>query len=262
MASLLTASFMPDWAWRLGFALALIAGTVIFYLRQNVSETPVYQQIHSSDKPRLPFLAAVKSVPYAVVGVIGLGWLIGIMTFGTYVFTASYLHRYFNFSVSLATLIITLALVVDAVVEPFMAIWADRVGHVRVMTIGMVLMLLLSYPVFYCLASGNLAWVTSGMVLMSTLIAMAFAPINAYMVSLFPESCRYSGFGVSFHIGISFFGSITPLVLMWLVNKTGHFTAPAYYYMAGALIGLGSLAICEYGRRGVVDSLECSTSYA
>ena len=246
---MLTASFMPDWAWRLGFALALMGGLVIFYLRMNSTETPVYQQINHHQKPNLPFLAAVKEVPYAVIGVIGLGALIGIMTFGTYVFTTSYLHTYFNLSISTATLVVTLSLAVDAVLEPFVAMLADEIGHVRVMTIGIVLMLLFSFPVFYLLASGHVVLITAGMVLMSVLIATAFAPMNAYMVGLFPEACRYSGFGVAFHIGISLFGSTTPLVLMWLVNKTGNDYAPAYYYILAALIGLSSLVVCEYGRR-------------
>ena len=253
-ASLLTASFMPAWGWRLGFAIALFAGIIIFYLRLHVSETPTYQQIRHSDKPKLPMLAAIKEAPFAFVGVIGLAWLIGIITFGTYVFAASYLHSYFNLSLSTATLIVTLSLAVDALLEPFMAILADRIGHLRVITIGVVLMLLLSFPIFYVLASANIVWLTAGMVLMSILIATAFAPMNAYMVELFPENCRYSGFGVAFHIGISLFGGTTPLVLMWLVEKTGNFMAPAYYYVWGALICLGSLVICEYGRNKIADS--------
>ena len=248
-ASFLTASVMPDWAWRLGFAFALIAGSIIFYLRHSVSETPVYEQINALDKPKRPFLAAVKAVPYAVCGVVGLGWLIGIMTFGTYVFVPTFLHRYLHFSLSSATLITSFALAVDALIEPLMAMWADKVGHVRVMIFGIVLMLLLSFPVFYLLASGHAVWVMLGMVLMSILIATAFAPMNAYMVALFPEACRYSGFGVAFHMGISLFGSATPFVLLWLINQTGEITAPAYYYMAGALLGLVSLAMCEYGRQ-------------
>ena len=83
---------------------------------------------------------------------------------------------------------------------------------------------------------------------MSVLIATAFAPMNAYMVELFPEACRYSGFGVAFHIGISVLGATAPLVMMWLVDKTGNSLAPAYYYVVAALIGLASLATCEYGR--------------
>ncbi len=259
-ASFFTASFMPEWGWRLGFALALIAGIVIFYLRMHVSETPTYQQINHQDKPILPFLAAIKTAPYAFVGVIGIAWLVGIMTFGTYVFAPTYLHTYFNLSLSAATLITTLALAVDASLEPFMAMWADKVGYLRVATIGIVFMLLLSLPIFYLLSSGNVLLITFGMVLMSVLIAISFAPMNAYMVELFPEACRYSGFGVAFHIGISLFGGTTPLVLMWLVDRTGNFIAPAYYYILGALIGLGSLAVCEYGRRAV-DRTAATVAY-
>ena len=248
MASLLTAAFMPDWAWRLGFAVALIAGLVIFYLRSKVSETPVYQNIDQENKPNLPFLSAIKEVPYAVIGVIGLGCLIGIVTFGAYVFTASYLHTYFNISISSATLIITLSLAVDAIVEPFMAILADKIGHLKVMITGVVLILVCSFPVMYLLSSGHLVLISIGMIFMSVLIATAFAPMNAYMVELFPEACRYSGFGVAFHIGISVLGATSPLVMMWLVDKTGNYLAPAYYYVVAGLIGLASLAVCEYGR--------------
>lgn len=249
VASGLTASFMPAWGWRFGFGLALIAGLVVFYLRQTVSETPVYQKIQSQDKPRYPFVMALKTVPYAVIGVIGLGGLIGMMTFGTYVFIASYLHVYFYFSLSEATLITSVSLVVLAVLEPLMALVADKIGHLKQLIIGIIAMFCLSYFVFYLLSSGQSIWVMVAMILMSVLIAVAFAPMNAYMLALFPENCRYSGFGVSFHIGISWIGSATPLVLMWLVSHTNNFIIPAYYYMLGCVIGLGFLGLCEYGRR-------------
>jgi MFS transporter, MHS family, proline/betaine transporter len=253
ITTLLTASFMPSWAWRLGFAFALIAGLVIFYLRLHVPETPIYQALDQKDKPRMPCLTAIKTVPFAFLGVIGLAWLIGMMTFGTYVFAASYLHVYMKLSLSTATLITTLALLVDVLVEPLIAILSDKIGHVRVMITGIILMLLLSFPVFYCLASGHLTLIITGMMVMSGLIAIAFAPINAYMVELFPKSCRYSGFGVAFHLGISLFGGTTPLVLMWIVEKTGNLVAPAYYYVWGACIGLASLMLCEYSRRRVTS---------
>ena len=171
------------------------------------------------------------------------------MTFGTYVFTATYLHSYFNVSLSLAALIITLSLAIDALLEPFIAMLADRVGLVRVIKFGMTAMLLLSGPVFYLLSTGSVGLIIAGMVLMSILIAITYAPLNAYMVSLFPHQYRYSGFGVAFNIGISLFGGTTPLMMMWLVNKTGDFIAPAWYYVFGAIIGLASLAVCEHGQR-------------
>lgn len=251
-ASFFTASFMPDWGWRIGFGLALIAGILIFYLRTHVAETPEYEHIAQHDKRRSPFLAALEEAPLAVVGIIGIAWLVSILTFGTYVFTATYLHSYFHISLGLATLIITLALAVDATLEPFIALLADKIGLLKVVRLGMVGMLLLSIPIFILLATGNVVLIAIGLVFMSILIAITYAPLNAYMVSLFPHQYRYSGFGVAFNVGISLFGGTTPIVMMWLVNTTNNFISPAWYYMFGAIIGLVSIMICEQGRRKLI----------
>lgn len=259
-ASFFTASFMPDWGWRIGFGLALIAGILIFYLRTHVAETPEYENIVQHDKRRLPFLAALKEAPLAVVGIIGIAWLVSIMTFGTYVFTATYLHSYFHISLGLATLIITIALAVDATLEPFIALLADRIGLLKVIRLGMVAMLLLSIPIFFLLATGNVVLITMGLVFMSILIAITYAPLNAYMVILFPHQYRYSGFGVAFNVGISLFGGTTPIVMMWLVNSTSNFISPAWYYMFGAIIGLASIMVCERGRRRLIR-LESTLAY-
>ncbi len=251
-ASFFTASFMPDWGWRIGFGLALIAGILIFYLRAHVAETPEYEHIAQHDKRSLPFLAALKEAPLAVVGIIGIAWLVSVMTFGTYVFTSTYLHSYFHISLGLATLIITIALAVDATLEPFIALLADKIGLLKVVRLGMVGMLLLSIPIFILLATANVVLISMGLVFMSILIAITYAPLNAYMVSLFPHQYRYSGFGVAFNVGISLFGGTTPIVMMWLVNTTNNFISPAWYYMFGAIIGLVSIMICEQGRRKLI----------
>lgn len=196
----------------------------------------------------------------AVVGIIGIAWLVSIMTFGTYVFTATYLHSYFHISLGLATLIITIALAVDATLEPFIALLAGRIGLLKVIRLGMVAMLLLSIPIFFLLATGNVVLIALGLVFMSILIAITYAPLNAYMVSLFPHQYRYSGFGVAFNVGISLFGGTTPVVMMWLVNTTSNFISPAWYYMFGAIVGLGSIMICEQGRRKLMR-LESALAY-
>ncbi|HAT2073514.1 TPA: MFS transporter [Legionella pneumophila] len=259
-ASFFTASFMPDWGWRIGFGLALIAGILIFYLRTHVTETPEYAHLPQYEKRRLPFLAALKEAPLAVAGIIGIAWLVSIMTFGTYMFTATYLHSYFHISLGLATLIITIALAVDATLEPFIALLADKIGLLKVIRLGMVGMFLLSIPIFVLLATGNVVLIAIGLVFMSILIAITYAPLNAYMVSLFPHQYRYSGFGVAFNVGISLFGGTTPIVMMWLVNTTNNFISPAWYYMFGAIIGLGSIMICEQGRRKLI-CLESDLAY-
>ncbi len=248
IAALLTANFMPNWAWRGAFLLSWVAGLLIFYVRRLLTETPAFATTPQPQKTSSPLLLAVKEAPYAFIGVIGLAWWIGIATFGTYVFTVSYFHVYWQLSVAQASLICTLGLLCDALIEPCMAIFADRIGHLRLIMAGAALMLLLSVPIYWLFSRGQLAGMITGMIAMSLLIAISFAAINAYMISLFPPACRYSGFGVSFHLGIALFGGTTPWVMLWLIERTHQLTAPAYYYIWGCLVGVISILICEYGR--------------
>lgn len=166
-----------------------------------------------------------------------------------YLYTATYLNHYFNVALSDATFIITIALVVDALLEPFIAILADKVGLLPVIIVGMVAMLLLSIPVFCLLSTGRLPFIMIGLILMSILIAITYAPMNAYMVTLFPKEYRYTGFGFAFNLGTSLFGATTPIMMLWLIHQTDNLLSPAWYYMFGTVIGLGSLALCEFGRQ-------------
>lgn len=251
--SFFTSSFMPDWGWRLSFALALLGGLLIFFLRTHVQETPEFQQILIQDKPKHPFFTAVKEMPHAIIGIIGIAWMVGIMTYGTFGLMSSYLKVYFHVPLSISALMITLALLVDAMLEPLVALLADKIGYLKIVRAGMIAMLLLSIPIFYLLSSGNTVLTTTGMVSMAILIAITYAPLNAYMVTLFPKQYRYSGFGVAYNIGISLFGGTAPLVMVWLVEKTGNFIAPAWYYILGTLIGLASLEICQISRKKIND---------
>ena len=255
-ASFFTASFMPSWGWRIAFAITLIAGLLIFYLRTHVKESPEYQAIEEYTKPKWPFLMAIQEVPFAIIGVIGIAWLAGIVTFGTYVFTSTYLHSYLHLSISHVTLMITLALVFEALLEPLIAIISDKIGYVKIISIGLVGILLFSIPIFQLLSTAHFGLIMAGLIWMSILIAFTYAPLNTYMVLLFPQHYRYSGFGIAFNLGISLFGATAPLVMVWLINITDSLIAPAFYYMVGAIIGLFALTLCEKSRHTADESLE------
>ena len=152
----------------------------------------------------------------------------------------------------------TASLAVDAILEPFIAMLADKVGTLLIICIGMIGMMLFSVPIFILLSSGSIMNIIIGLVLMSVLIAITYAPLNAYMVSLFPEEYRYSGFGLAFNVSISLFGGTTPLVMTWLIKQTGSLLAPAGYYVFGTIIGLISLLICQVSRQTRMTRNVCS----
>jgi MHS family proline/betaine transporter-like MFS transporter len=48
---------------------------------------------------------------------------------------------------------------------------------------------------------------------------------------------------VSYNLGVTLFGGFAPLILAWLVERTGSLFAPSYYYMAVAVVSLAGLLI-------------------
>ena len=78
-------------------------------------------------------------------------------------------------------------------------------------------------------------------------VTMAYGPIAAFLVELFPVQIRYTSMSLPYHIGNGVFGGLTPLIAESLVLKTGNMFAGLYYPVTVALITvlIGALFIKE-----------------
>ncbi len=238
LATITTMDVMPEYFWRLPFLLALAGGILIFYMRKNISETQDFLGIPQHEGKRKWFLNALINSPQAVIINILFGWFIGIITFGTYVFSVTYLTEYSHLKLSIAILIVSVSLLLDACLEPIIALFADKIGGLWISLMGITGFLFLSYPLFHLLTTGDLTLIIVAMSSLSCLVAFTCAPIIALLVRLFPTEYRSSGFGVSFNFSIAVFGGTTPLVLTALIYWTGNVNSPALYFIFGSLIGL------------------------
>ncbi len=128
VAGLASMKGMPDWAWRLPFALALVAGLLMFYMRRNLKETPDFNRGNHVQREKTSFLTALKQHPVSVLCTLLIALFIGILTFGTYVFATTYMTVYSKLPLSTAIAFTSIALLVDATLEPFIAILADKWG--------------------------------------------------------------------------------------------------------------------------------------
>ena len=236
ITALLTTSLMPLWSWRLSFALSLLGCFLILLLRRQLQETHPFQNLTFSKKDSLPLFRAIKESPGKILITIGFGWLSSIITFGTFVYMPTYLHVYSHFSLSHAIFLVTIALGVDASLEPFIALAADKIGPYKIILSGILGIMLFSLPIFHGLNSHHHTVVMLSLISMSVLIAITYAPLNAYMVNLFPPEYRCSGFSFAFNLSISIFGGTTPLLLSWLITSTGNPLAPAAYYIFGSIV--------------------------
>ena len=247
VCSWLVLPIFPAWAWRLAFAFAAIGAVLVLFLRTRVKETTVFidrVQADSSAKCA-PLMQAWHDNKMAILRVLGLSWMVGVVTFGSYVFMNSYLVETTSLHLSTAIRYVTYALVLDAVIEPLVAMVADRWGKRRVMVFGGLMLLILLPGIFTMMHFNNAHYALWALLTLSLCIAITFSPVNALMALLFKPRYRFSGFATAFNVGISVFGGTTPLVLLALVHHGHRVWGMVGYYALACLVGLWSL----YGYR-------------
>jgi sugar phosphate permease len=67
-------------------------------------------------------------------------------------------------------------------------------------------------------------------------VTMAYGPIAAFLVELFPVQIRYTSMSLPYHIGNGVFGGLTPLIAESLVLQSGNIFAGLYYPITVAFI--------------------------
>ncbi len=78
-------------------------------------------------------------------------------------------------------------------------------------------------------------------------VCMAYGPIAAFLVELFPTNIRYTSLSLPYHIGNGVFGGLTPLIAEALVVNTGNIFAGLWYpvSIAAITVVLGAFLIKE-----------------
>ena len=79
-------------------------------------------------------------------------------------------------------------------------------------------------------------------------VCMAYGPIAAFLVELFPPEIRYTSLSLPYHIGNGVFGGLTPLIAESLVVSTGNIFSGLWYpiIVAGSTVVLGVFLIKDF----------------
>jgi MHS family proline/betaine transporter-like MFS transporter len=118
---------------------------------------------------------------------------------------------------------------------------ADRLGRNRLIICGCVLLVLMAFPCFMLLHTGQLGFLFAALITL-TLAQLCFeGAMPATLTSLFSARVRYSALAISYNVAVSLFGGTAPLINTWLISPTGNQMVPAWYLIFGAVIGLISI---------------------
>jgi MFS transporter, MHS family, proline/betaine transporter len=236
--SVLTEEQVLSFGWRIPFLLAAPMALVGLYIRSQLHETPVFEQLKARGATATrPVTQGARRnlrpvlLTLAISSVQGLGFY----------YLATYVVNYLTATVGLdrgpALALSSAGLLVYMVLCPLAGLLSDRFGRRRPNVVGTAAYVLLPFPVFLMMSGGQPALVVTGIVLLSLAQCLVSVTTVVMLVELFPASSRASGSAVGFNLGLAFVAGPGPLIAAAIADATNA-VLPAGYLVLVALVAL------------------------
>lgn len=200
---------LASWGWRLPFLLAFPLLAVSLYLRLAIDETPVFKTLVEKDKrERIPVLAAFKKYPVAIIVAIGAA-LLGIGSYSLMnTYTIGYGVTELGFSYMDLALATTIGSLLQLVTIPLFGVLANRIGSARVVLIGAIGTLLITFPMYYLLQFATFPILVGTMIIGGILPTLAWAGLGGLMANIFGGPVRYSAMSIAYAVAAALSGAI------------------------------------------------------
>ena len=236
LASVLDASALDAWGWRVALLLGAAIIPVGFVLRRTLDET-----LHT------PAQAREEPVPprsYARIVALGL-ILLGAATTTNYLL--EYMTTYASVTLGMSAKIAfgaTAVIGLSGLICDSLGGWlSDRLGRKPVMIVPWLFLAIAVFPSFWLLERLRTgAALYTACAVLGSLSTLSSATIIVAITESLPHRVRSAGIAITYALAISVFGGSTQFVVAWLIRATGNPIAPAWYMFCGVIIGLIALS--------------------
>jgi len=241
VGTLVTRGFTPGeleaWGWRVPFLLGLLIGPAGYILRTRIADPPEHRRTH--DPAATPFRDVIHKHPREALASGALITLSTICTYVLLVYTPVYAVRTLHLPQSAGFTATMLGTVTAGVLIPVVGHYVDRFGPRFFLRLAPMLLIILAWPMFVFINDApSLASLLVYQLVFGVVIALYQGPILSGIGDMFPNRALATGLGLSDNIAVSVFGGTAALVITWLIALTGSNLIPAFYLMAGGVVGL------------------------
>jgi MFS family permease len=237
----MTPAEVLDWGWRLPFLVGGVFGFFAVWLRQWLSETPVFEAMHARRElaTGLPLRQVFEQHLPSVLLSMLVTWMLTAAIVVMILMTPSLVQSVFPIEPERAFLgnnVASFALALGCLCYGWLA---DRIGYPRALLFGAIGLLVCSYALYLDLQAGAAHFVA--LYALAGFSVGVVGVVPALMVVAFPPAVRFSGLSFSYNIAYAVFGGLTPPLIGLLVKRFG-VLAPAHYVAFTALVGIAVAA--------------------
>lgn len=210
---------MPEWAWRIPFAVGALASFVGFIMRKSAKETDAYLQIVAKKKQqKQPLKAIFNQFPKAFSINMGVGFVCGVLTYTVFGFLTIYMTKFLNVPTAQAIFLNTFGLLGFSSGCVFFGWLSDKITMHRSVYLSWILCSTLSFFGFYLLQQNTELMQGIGQYVIGLYVGSFIGISHAYMQVVFPANIRYTGIAVSFSLGVATSGGTMPSIYTFLTG--------------------------------------------
>jgi MFS family permease len=218
-----------EWAWRVPFLLSFLLVAIAIYIRLQLQETPIFQEIRSRGQmTRNPWKEAflssnIKYIGIAVVVLIGQG----VVWYSGQFWALYFLQQVSKVDPLTSAYIVGAALLIATPSLIFFGWLSDLIGRKPVILGGMLLAAITYYPLYLWLGTvtqpGHINYPVATFIIFILVcyVGMVYGPVGAFLAEFFPARIRYTSVSVPYHIGNGWGGGLVPFITSAAFAATG-----------------------------------------
>jgi MFS family permease len=218
-----------EWAWRLPFLFSFLLVAMAIYIRLQLGETPIFQEIKAkglmTKNPwKEAFLTSnIKYVLIATIVLIGQG----VVWYSGQFWALYFLQSVSKLDLLTSAYIVGAALLIATPSLIFFGWLSDIIGRKPVILGGMLLASLTYYPLYVWLGTvtvpGHVNYPIAIFIIFILVcyVGMVYGPVGAFLAEFFPGRIRYTSVSVPYHIGNGWGGGLVPFITSAAFAATG-----------------------------------------
>lgn len=236
-------SVMPDselqaWGWRIAFGVGALLAFGVYFLRARLTETESFVK-QGADRARSSMIDLWRNHPreFLIVAAISGGGSAAFYAYTTYM--QKFLVNTSGFSRPTATMIMTIALIIFMLIQPWWGMAADRWGRKPMLYIFGFGGALVSVPIYSAISVATAPMTALALVLVPLVILGSYTSISGLIkAELFPAHIRTLGVALPYAVGNTIFGGTAEYVALWF--KQAGMESGFYWYLS-AVIGMAAI---------------------
>ena len=230
LSAVLDTEALHTWGWRLAFIGGILVSISGYFIRRGLVEQPVLQT------GKTPLVEAFRDYGKDIFRVIGLNLVNAVTFYLIFVYSITWLIHTVGESRSAALEINTASMLVLLVLLPVFARLSDAWGRRPTILTGMGGIALFAYPLVRLMHHPDTVMIMLGQMGFAALVACFASTVPAYMTELFPARVRVTAVSISYNLPLAIMGGTSPMVAVWLMERTHDDLAFAWYISAAASV--------------------------